>query len=77
MSRGKAVQEGVRVKLPEEMTWEKLADMSPEDIRDKDLFPKGFYPLPHPKHVEGGMVFPHSRLRRLKSRRIGISRVLT
>jgi len=58
MSRGKAMQEGVRVKLSEGMTWEKLAAMSPEEIRDKNLFPKGFYPLPHPKHAEGGMVFP-------------------
>jgi cytochrome c peroxidase len=32
--------------------------MSPSDIRDKGLFPKGFYPLPHPNHPEGGMVFP-------------------
>ena len=40
------------------MTWEQLAAMSPEEIRDKDLFPKGFYPLPHPNHPEGGMVFP-------------------
>ena len=40
------------------MTWEKLAAMSPADIRDKGLFPKGFYPLPHPNHPEGGMLFP-------------------
>ena len=66
MSGGKAVQEGVRVKLPEGMTWEKLADMSPEEIRDKNLFPKGFYPLPHPKHIEGGMVFPHLEIEELK-----------
>jgi cytochrome c peroxidase len=58
MSRGKAVQEGVRVKLPNGMTWEKLAAMTQEEIRDKDLFPKGFLPLPHPNHNEGGMVFP-------------------
>jgi len=58
MSRGKAVQEGVRVKLPKGMTWEKLAAMTPEEIRDKSLFPKGFLPLPHPNHNEGGMVFP-------------------
>jgi hypothetical protein len=32
--------------------------MSPAEIRDKTLFPKGFYPLPHPNHAEGGMVFP-------------------
>ncbi|NOZ20884.1 MAG: cytochrome B6, partial [Planctomycetes bacterium] len=28
MSRGKAVQEGVRVKLPQGITWEKLAAMT-------------------------------------------------
>src|SRR5690606_25060462 len=58
MTRGKAIQEGVRVKLPKGMTWEKLAALSPEEIREKDLFPQGFLPLPHPKHEEGGMVFP-------------------
>src|SRR6202021_1917710 len=31
--------------------------MLPEQIREHDLFPKGFYPLPHPKHVEGGFAF--------------------
>lgn len=34
MSAGrKAVQKGVRVKLPEGVTWEKLASMSPEAIK--------------------------------------------
>jgi hypothetical protein len=42
MSRGKAVQEGVRVKLAAGTTWETLASMAPEEIRDKDLFPAGF-----------------------------------
>lgn len=59
MDRGKPMQEGVRVKLPAGMTWERLAAMSPDQIRDQNLFPKGFYPLPHPKHSEGGFVFPH------------------
>jgi cytochrome c peroxidase len=58
MSRGKPLQEGVRVKLPAGMTWESLAAMSPEQIREKNLFPNGFYPLPHPNHPEGGMLFP-------------------
>ncbi|MFZ3209247.1 MAG: cytochrome B6 [Geobacteraceae bacterium] len=58
MSRGKAVQEGVRIKLLKGMTWEKLAAMSPEDIRGNDLFPAGFFPLPFPNHPEGGMLFP-------------------
>ncbi|HIJ70737.1 MAG TPA: cytochrome B6 [Planctomycetes bacterium] len=58
MSRGKAVQTGVRVKLPQGITWQALASMSPEQIRQKGLFPKGFLPLPHPNHPEGGMLFP-------------------
>lgn len=58
MSRGKPVQEGVRVKLPAGMTWQNLAEMTPEELRQKGLFPKGFLPLPHPNHNEGGMVFP-------------------
>ena len=58
MSRGKPVQGGVRVRIAREMTWEKLAAMSPEEIREKNLFPAGFFPLPHPNHPEGGMVFP-------------------
>ena len=58
MSRGKLIQQGVRVKLPDGMTWQRLAEMTPEEIHEKDLFPKGFLPLPHPNHREGGMVFP-------------------
>ena len=58
MSRGKPVQEGVRVRLPMDMTWEKLAAMSPEDIKSKNLWPAGLFPLPHPHHEAGGMVFP-------------------
>jgi cytochrome c peroxidase len=59
MSGGrKAVQEGVRVKLPPGVTWEQLAQMSPEEIRKRGLFPEGFLPLPHVKHEVGGQVFP-------------------
>jgi len=58
MSRGKPVQEGVRVKLPQGVTWENLASMTPDEIKEKNLWPKGFLPLPHPNHGEGGMVFP-------------------
>ncbi len=66
MSRGKAVQEGIRVKLPPGMTWENLADMTPEQIREKGLFPDGFLPLPHPNHAEGGMVFPQHHIDEIK-----------
>src|SRR4029077_14985083 len=58
MSRGKAVQAGGRVKPPAGMTWEKLAAMTPEQIKAQDLWPKGFLPLPHPHHEAGGMIFP-------------------
>lgn len=66
MSSGKAVQEGVRVKLPEGTTWKDLASMTPEEIREKDLFPAGFFPLPHPNHAEGGMVFPEFHIKEIK-----------
>jgi cytochrome c peroxidase len=66
MERGKPLQEGTRIKLPQAMTWEKLASMSPAEIREKNLFPKGFYPLPHPNHPEGGMLFPHFEIDEIK-----------
>ncbi|MGQ9859980.1 MAG: cytochrome B6 [Thermodesulfobacteriota bacterium] len=66
MSRGKPVQEGVRVKLPAGVTWDQLAGMTPEEIREKNLWPKGFLPLPHPNHAEGGMVFPKFLIEEVK-----------
>jgi cytochrome c peroxidase len=64
--RQKPIQEGVRVKLAEGMTWEKLAEMTPEQIRRLDLFPLGFLPLPHPNHPEGGMLFPKFHIDEIK-----------
>jgi len=58
MSRGKPVQEGVRVKLPAGKTWKELSALSPEDLKNKNLWPAGFLPLPHPHHEAGGMIFP-------------------
>jgi cytochrome c peroxidase len=66
MSHGKPLQEGVRVKLPAGTTWENLASMSPEEIREKGLFPAGFFPLPHPNHPEGGMLFPKFHIEEIK-----------
>src|SRR6267378_1521065 len=40
----KAGQPGVRVKLPAGPTLERVAGISPDEIREKDLFPKGFLP---------------------------------
>jgi cytochrome c peroxidase len=66
MSRGKKIQEGPRAKLPRGVTWESLAEMSPHDICVKDLWPKGYLPLPHPNHAEGGMVFPKFHIDEIK-----------
>ncbi|MCL2348030.1 MAG: cytochrome B6 [Planctomycetaceae bacterium] len=58
-TRGKAIQEGVRVKLPQGVSsWEQLANMSPEEIKQQGLWPQGFLPLPFPNHPVGGMLFP-------------------
>jgi cytochrome c peroxidase len=65
MSRGKPIQAGPTAKLPEGVTWEQLAAMSSDEVRDKGLFPKGFLPLPHPKHEAGGMVFPQQEIKLL------------
>lgn len=65
MSRGKPIQVGPTVRLPEGTTWEQLASLSSDEIRDKGLFPKGFLPLPHPKHETGGMVFPQMEIKLL------------
>ena len=66
MARGKAVQEGVRVRLPEGLTWAKLGAMSPGEIQKQNLFPAGFLPLPHPNHPEGGMLFPKFHIEEMK-----------
>ncbi len=67
MSRGKPVQGGIRVRLPQGVqSWEQLAEMSPEEIRRRGLWPQGFLPLPHPNHPEGGMVFPQHHIDEIK-----------
>lgn len=72
MSRGKPVQGGVRVKLPSGTSWEELSQLSPEEIKDKNLWPAGFLPLPHPHHETGGMIFPKFLIDETKNKRIGI-----
>jgi cytochrome c peroxidase len=63
MSGGrKAVQAGVRVKLTPGATWEQLAGMTPDQIRDRNLLPPGFLPLPHVKQLSGGQVFPQQQI---------------
>ncbi|MDA8620678.1 cytochrome B6 [Planctomycetota bacterium] len=58
MSGGKSVQGGIRVKLPEGVSWDELGGTPAPTIKEKGLWPAGFFPLPHPNHPEGGMVFP-------------------
>jgi cytochrome c peroxidase len=67
MTRGKAIQEGVRAKLPKDVkSWEELAAMTPNAIKEKGLWPLGYLPLPHPNHPEGGMVFPTHQIDEIK-----------
>jgi cytochrome c peroxidase len=66
MFRGKPVQQGIRVRLSKGSTWDQLAGMTPEQVREKDAWPGGFLPLSHPNHPEGGMLFPKFEIEELK-----------
>lgn len=63
MSGGKPLPVGPTARLKGGLSWEKLAGMTPEDVRDKGLFP--YLPLPHPNHPVGGMVFPQAQVKQL------------
>jgi cytochrome c peroxidase len=68
MSAGrKPVQEGVRVRLFEGTTWDMLNSMAPKEIKERNIFPAGFRPLPHPKHAVGGMVFPSTQIKAIEA----------
>jgi cytochrome c peroxidase len=68
MSGGrKAVQGGVRVKLPAGATWDALAGMTPDEIRQRGLLPAGFMPLPHVKQATGGQVIPNNQIDEIRS----------
>lgn len=67
MSRGKSIQVGVRVRLTKGMSWESLNQMSAAEIREKDLFPRGFLPLSHPKQREGGQIIPNFHIEEIKA----------
>ena len=66
MTRKKPVQGGIRVRLADGQSWEKLAEMTPSEIREQGLMPAGFLPLPHPNHPEGGMLFPKFHIEEIK-----------
>ena len=63
MTRGKPIPVGPTAKLKSGTTWEQLGQMSPETIRERDLFP--YMPLPHVNHPVGGMVFPQVEIKLL------------
>ena len=62
MTRGKPIPVGPTARL-KGVSWEQLGRMSPEEIRDKGLFP--YLPLPHVNHPVGGMVFPQMEIKAL------------
>jgi cytochrome c peroxidase len=60
MSRGKPLPVGLTARLKDGVSWEQLAQSSPDEIRKAGTFP---YPsLPHPKHTPGGQVFPQMQI---------------
>ncbi|HJZ94001.1 MAG TPA: cytochrome B6 [Gemmataceae bacterium] len=63
MTRGKPIPVGPTAKLPDGTTFESLAAMTSDEIREKGLFPKGYLPLPHPNHAAGGMLFPPHQIK--------------
>lgn len=62
MSGGKSVPVGPTARL-KGVTWDQLAAMSPENIKEKGIFP--YLPLPHPNHPVGGMIFPQLEIKQL------------
>jgi cytochrome c peroxidase len=48
------------------MSWEELAALDPEEIRERGLFPPGFLPLPHVNQPGGGMVLPRFAIQAIK-----------
>jgi hypothetical protein len=63
MTRGKPIPVGPTARLKSGVTWEQLGRMSPDEIKQRDLFP--YLPLPHVNHPVGGMVFPQSEIKLL------------
>ena len=63
MTRGKPIPVGPTAKLKDGVTWDQLGNMTPDQIRDRGVFP--YLPLPHVNHPVGGMVFPQSEIKLL------------
>src|SRR5712692_7384780 len=63
MTRGKPIPVGPTAKIKNGVSWEQLGRMSPDEIREKGVFP--YLPLPHVNHPVGGMVFPQAEVKAL------------
>jgi cytochrome c peroxidase len=63
MTRRKPLVVGPTARLPEGMSWEALAALSPQKVRNNDLFP--YKALPHPAQGggQGGQVFPKMQIK--------------
>jgi cytochrome c peroxidase len=61
MTNGKPLPVGPTARLKRGLSWEKLAGMTPQEIREQGLFP--YLPLPHPNHAAGGMLFSQLQLK--------------
>jgi cytochrome c peroxidase len=66
MSRNKRVQGGVRVKLPAGVTWDQLAKMTPDQIRDRGVFPPASCPCRTPTTLRAAWCFPKSEIDEMK-----------
>ena len=60
MSNGKPLPVGPTARL-KGVTWDQLAAMTPQEIKEKGIFP--YLPLPHPNHPVGGMIFPQMEIK--------------
>ncbi len=60
MSRGKLIPIGPTARLSQGMTWDEIAALPPNDIRQRDIFP--YRALPHPLQANGGQVFPKMQI---------------
>jgi cytochrome c peroxidase len=63
MTRGKPIPVGPTAKLKNGVTWEQLGQMTPDQIKERGVFP--YLPLPHVNHPVGGMVFPQVEIKSL------------
>ena len=63
MTRGKPIPVGPTARLKNGLTWDRLGQMTPDAIREQDVFP--YLPLPHVNHPVGGMVFSQAEIKLL------------